>query len=509
VTADTLVTRELTPVNQAAAPRRFPTLEIAVASTAFVLFCVAVLTKATKLLEPDDSAYLASIIALTHGHITLSTAQYDALMAKLSAHGGPGIMQWIHLADGRWMSEKNPGYPFFAAPFQMLGILRAAPLFAGALASASLFAAGRRWLGNWGGTWAVVLFASSGAAISFAWRPTMPSFTDAALVATGAGALLWTFLADDASPRRRTVVGLLGFVSLEMAVFIRYTNVVMLLVAVAAVLLTFGKARIPARSLSWWLGSVVLFAGGVMLFDEAFYGGALKTGYGAGEITFALRAVVPNLRIMPSNLVKAIPALLLGLTALVWIAVRVIRSRSVVTDPLSTTKIRRDAVIGLVLAAGWLGLWGLYSAYTWTAGTGSGGGLFGGGGGGGIHVIRFYLPAIGLIALLGAWLLMQLPKWLPAAVLVAVAVAGYASFRNLTAASAVGPNASGGFPGGLPGQTRGTRLPAPGSSVKLPNGYYSAPAGLPPVRRPANRKSPAGLTPPRDVTPPGGLPRQQ
>jgi hypothetical protein len=291
-----------------------------------------------------------------------------------------------------------------------------------------------------------------------------------------------------------------------MAVFIRYTDVVMLLVAIAAVLLTFHKARIPARSLSWWLGSVVLFAGGVMLFDEAFYGGALKTGYAAGEITFALRAIVPNLKIMPANLLKAMPALLLGLAALLWMAVRVIRSRPFLEDPASTTKIRRDAVIGLVLAAGWLGLWGLYAAYTWTAGTGSAGGLFadgGGGAGGGIHVIRFYLPAIGLIALLGAWLLMQLPKWLPGAFLVVVAVGGFASFRSLTAAGAVGPNANGGFPGGLPGQPGGTRLP-PGSSVKLPKGFHSAPPASPPGR-PANGKPPAGLTPPRRVTTPGVL----
>ena len=492
------------PVDHTDTPRRFPTAEIAVAVGAFALLCIAVLTKATKLLEPDDSAYLASIIALTHGHITLSTAQYDALSEQLSAHYGTGIMQWIHLSDGRWMSEKNPGYPFFAAPFQMLGILRAAPLFAGAVASISLFVAGRRWLGNWGGTWAVVLFVSSGAAVSFAWRPTMPSFTDAALVAAGAGALLWTFLADDASPRRRTIFGFLGFVSLEGAVFIRYTDIVMLLVAVVAAPLTFKRARIPARSLSWWLGSVVLFAGGVMLFDQALYGGALKTGYGAGEITFALRAIIPNLRIMPPNLVKAIPALVLGLTALVWMAARMIRSRSSVTEPVSATKIRRDAVIGLVLAAGWLGLWGLYSAYTWTAGTGSASGPLGdGGGGGGIHSIRFYLPAIGLISLLGAWLLLQLPKWLPTAVLVVVAVAGFASFRNLTAAGAVGPNGSGGFPGGLPGQSRGTRLPAPGSGVKLPNGFDSAPAASPPGLKPSNGKPPAGLTTPR------GIPQRQ
>lgn len=499
--ADTLVAEELTPAHRDA-PRRFPTAEVAVAVGAFVLFCIAVLAKATKLLEPDDSAYLASIIALTHGHITLSTAQYDALSAQLSARDGTGIMQWIHLSNGRWMSEKNPGYPFYAALFQILGILRAAPLFAGALASTSLFVAGRRWLGNWGGTFAVVLFVSSGAAISFAWRPTMPSFTDAALVAAGAGALLWTFLADDASPRRRSFFGFLGFVSLEAAVFIRYTDLVMLLVAVVAAVLTFKKARISPRSMAWWLGSVVAFAGGVMTFDEAFYGGALKTGYGSGEITFALRAIIPNLKIMPPNLVKAMPALVLGLAALVWMAVRVVRSRSPIVDPGSRTKFRRDAIIGLVLAAGWLGLWGLYSAYTWTAQTGSAGGGLGAGGGGGIHLIRFYLPSIGLIALLGAWLLTQVPKWVPAAVLIVVAVGGFASFRSLTAAAAVGPNGIGGLPGGPPGGNGGSGPNPSGSGTKAPNGFYTPP--------PASRTGPAPTRGgPPALTPPRNLPTQR
>ena len=413
-------------------------------------------------------------------------------------------MQWIHLSDGRWMSEKNPGYPLFVAPFQMLGILRAAPQFAGAVASISLFAAGRRWLGNWGGTWAVVLFVSSGAAISFAWRLTMPSFTDAALVAAGAGALLWTFLADDASPRRRTIFGFLGFVSLEGAVFIRYTDIVMLLVAVVVALHTFKRARIPARSLSWWLGSVVLFAGGVMVFDQAFYGGALKTGYGAGEITFALRAIIPNLRIMPPNLAKAIPALRVGIGSLGldgrqndpepvfcdrtgFLATKIRtrrghwpRARCRVARPLAPLfglhMDRRDR-IGRWSVGRWRRRWRIDS-------------------------IRFDLPAIGLISLLGAWLLLQLPKWLPTAVLVVVAVAGFASFRNLTAAGAVGPNGSGGFPGGLPGQSRGTRLPAPGSGVKLPNGFDSAPAASPPGLKPSNGKPPAGLTPPRGIPKP-------
>ncbi|HZX97922.1 MAG TPA: hypothetical protein VFE92_00265 [Dermatophilaceae bacterium] len=50
----------------------------------------------------------------------------------------------------------------------------------------------------------VILFCSSGAALVFAWRATMPTFTDASLIAAGAGALLWTMLATERTVRLRT-----------------------------------------------------------------------------------------------------------------------------------------------------------------------------------------------------------------------------------------------------------------------------------------------------------------
>jgi hypothetical protein len=477
----TLLDPPLTEPAPPKARRDVPAIEIAVAVGAFILFCVAVLTKATRLLEPDDAAYLASIIALAHGHLTLTTAQYDALSTQMQTHYGMGIEQWVHLPDGRWISEKNPGYPFFAVIFYWLGILRAAPLFAGALASTSLFVAGRRWLGRWGGVWAVILFLSSGAALAFAWRPTMPSFTDASLVAAGAGALLWTFIAVDASARRRTVVGLLGFVALEAAVAVRYTDIVMLGVAAVAVVCLHRRAGIATRSLVWWFGSLAVFATVVATFDAVFYGGPFKTGYGAGEITFSTSAILPNLKLMPSHLLASMPVLVVGLAALVWMGAKVVRSRRHPADTQTATRVRRDALVGLVLAAGWLGIWGLYSAYTWTAQMGAGGPagggrlgrgvahvIGGGGGGGAIHVIRFYLPAIGLIALLGAWLLAQLPRWLPPVVLVAIAGLGLWSFESLTAVGALG-GPGGGFPGGLGGRPGGPRGRFPPGS-KLPAG---------------------------------------
>ncbi|NMM24127.1 MAG: hypothetical protein HHJ11_11620 [Phycicoccus sp.] len=72
--------------------RRFGGGEALVALVAFVALCVAVLTRATQLLEPDDYAYRASIIALTRGHLSLTNTEYQALYKELSSGGGPGLL---------------------------------------------------------------------------------------------------------------------------------------------------------------------------------------------------------------------------------------------------------------------------------------------------------------------------------------------------------------------------------------------------------------------------------
>jgi len=443
-------------------------IEIVVCLVVFAAFCVAVLTRTAQMLEPDDYAYRASIVALTHGHILLTNAQYTALNSRLAASGGQGILQWHHLASGMWVSEKNPGYPFFAVVFYLLGLLRVTPLFWGALACAGLFAGARRWLGRWAGVWAVVLYCSSGAALVFAWRATMPSFTDASLIAAGAGCLLWAMLATDAPERRRLLVGLLGFLAIDGAVFIRYTNVVELIVAAAAVVVARRAARLSWRTVAIWLGSIGLFAAGVLLFNQLVYGAATATGYSAGEITFSTSALLPNLEHMPGQLLRAMPMLLLGLAAAVWIVVRLLRSRS--GDADARSRARRDALVAATLVAGWLALWALYATYTWTAQ------MSGQGASQTVHVIRFYVPVIGLIALLGAWLLAHLPRRLPPVALAVIVVLGVLSFHSMAGqglGGGFGAGPGGGGPGGgnapglqqaPPGGGSGGSVPQPPSS---------------------------------------------
>ena len=413
---------------------RLAWVEAALAVAALAALCAAVLSVAPQAAEPDDGAYHASIVGITEGHfLTLSTAQAETLAGKLRDNPAAPPNQWVEVSNGRYISEKDPGYPFLAAPFEKLGIIRLAPLFYGALACLGLFFGARRWLGRFGGSAAVGLYCSSGAAIAFAWRDYMPTFTDASLIAAGSGALLWSVLATEAGSRRRTWVGLAGFLAIEIATFVRYTNIVILGCAVVAAIVAWRlqSARLPLSALCWWLTSVVAFGVGVAIFDDLVYGGPLTTGYPPGEVTFRASAIGTNLRIMPAHLMQAMPMLVLGLIALAWIIVRWLVLRRVGGEVGAAT--RCDLCVALALAASWFAIWGLYSAYTWTADPTEVT----------VQVVRFYLPAIGAISLLGAWLVTRIPgrTWFAGltstAVIAALFVLGVLAFHAMYAAFGV------------------------------------------------------------------------
>jgi len=378
-------------------------VEALLAAASFAALCVLVLSVPPQLgVEPDDGAYRASIVAMTDGDfLTLSIPAADTLASELGDNPAAPPNQWIELPSGRTISAKNPGYPFLAAPFQALGIIRWAPLCYAMLACLGLFAGARRWLGRFGGSAAVGLYCSSGAALLFAWRDYLPTFTDASLIAAGSGTLLWAMLATEASSRRRTWVGLAGFAALEIASFVRYTDIVILGCAVAWVTVAWRlrAANLPARTLCWWLTSVVIFGAGVATFDDLVYGGPLSTGYRyltePGQVSFGLGAIVPNLRYLPAHLIQAIPMLVPGLAALAWIIARALsRGRTG-----AAASARRDLWVALALAASWLAIWALYSAYYWTNDPTEDT----------LQTVRFYVPAIGPISLLGAWLVTRIP----------------------------------------------------------------------------------------------------
>jgi hypothetical protein len=410
-------------------------IEAALAAVAFAVLCLVVLSVPAQVAEPDDGAYHNSIVAITLGDfLTLSRPQLEAVAAKIGNR--PGVPnQWVEVADGRYISEKNPGYPYLAAPFEALGLVRWAPLFYGALACLALFVGAGRWLGRFGGAVAVGLFCSSGAAIAFAWRDYMPTFTDASLIAAGSALLLWAVLATEASARRRLWVGLAGFVALEVATLVRYTDIVILACGVGAALVAWRapRARLPGRVVAWWLASVGVFGAVVAAFDSLAYGGPLATGYqyghttSGGEVSFSPGAVLPNLQVMPAHLLEAMPTVIPALVALVWVVSALALRKG------AGAVARRDACVALALAASWFAIWGLYLAYDWTTDPTEVT----------VQVVRFYLPAIGPISLLGAWLVTRIRggSWatamISAAAIALLFALGVSSFYAMYAAFGV------------------------------------------------------------------------
>jgi hypothetical protein len=319
----------------------------------------------------------------------------------------------------------------------------------------------------------VGLFCSSGAALLFAWRDYMPTFTDASLIAAGTGVLLWAVLATDMTSRRRAWAGLAGFAALEAAVFARYSDLVVLGCAVAAVIVAWRLRMVPLAVLGWWLSSVVVFLAGVATFDDLVYGGPLASGYRPGEITFSLAAIARNVRFMPVHLIEAMPGLVLGLAALAWIIGRSWRLRR--AGRARAAPARRDLAVGLALAASWCAVWGFYAAYDWTAQPGVST----------LQGARFYVPALGAIALLGAWLVVRVPPraaLTTAAVVVVMFGLGAWGFADMRDHAFLGPPHGGGPHGPVVHVNRGARRTAAlGSVGGAPSlwGFYSgSPAQL-------------------------------
>ena len=137
---------------------------------------------------------------------------------------------------------------------------------------------------------------------------------------------------------------------------------------------------------------------------------------------------------MPRHLTTTMPAFWLALAGLVWLVARSVRLRR--TAPLDVVRpsraaAHRDLAVAAALAAAWAGNWGLYFTYYWTAQMGGRRpGRPGGGGGGAVHLVRFFVPALASIALLGAWPLARLPRWLAGAMVAAFFGLGLWSFAT-------------------------------------------------------------------------------
>jgi len=405
-------------VNRSEWVRRVP---VGIAILSFVIFCIAVLSQQPKMIEPDPFAYRASIEALADGNVTLTQAQYDQLiMTLIKTDLGGGIMQWHQRPDGQWISEKNPGYPYLVMPFKKLGALRLAPLFYGMLGCIGLWFGARRWLGAWGAAFTVSAFLSSSAAMFFAWRETMPTFTETALIAAGVGLLIWTVLAVERSDRLRVLVGSLAFAAFGLATFSRYTILLVMVIAVlfAATACFSSKWNLPRWALAIWAVVVAIPLLCIAAFNVTYFGGPLETGYFDGAVKFSISAIPINLRELPLRLIQQMPVFVIGLAAvglMAWTQWQFRTSDATANETgladdwiaNAQKSLRVDRWVCLFLVAIWFSTWGLYAMWEWQGqmieraeemGIGD------------YTYTRYFVAVLSSIALMTAWLFIRLPR---------------------------------------------------------------------------------------------------
>ena len=400
--------------------------------TAWALFCVTLMSKVPLLFEPDDYAYRASIVALKNGLITLSQAQYVQLNSSLKGNGLVGIYQWIHLPNGMWISQKNPGFPFLAEPFYAIGNLRLLPAFYSLVAIAGIFLGARKWLGPGGGFVASVCFLFTGASLTFGYRITMPTFTEACLIAAALGVLLWSCSLTP-KPTLKSWSSSIAFFLLGCAVFSRYTNFVIYLGVLIVLLAYRKKFGFGADAVYKWLSVTAFLVIGILCFNKHFYGGWFKTGYSGLHLYTSLANYPKNLSQLPPLLVEAMPLMLIAIWAGAQIAHR---TKKQLVAPIEN--VDGDKRIGILLVLSVVLPWALYLGYNWTAAKLDSSSA--------IHVIRFYVPALGPLAFLAAWKLMRLTlKW--RVLLIALLVASsFWSFQSLTKQTPPLPGQPGGPP---------------------------------------------------------------
>jgi hypothetical protein len=406
--------------------------EVLATITAWALFCVTLTSKTPILFEADDYAYRASIMALKNGLIVLSQAQYTHLNNLLKGNAVVGIYQWTHLANGNWISQKNPGFPFLAEPFYLLGNLRLIPAFYALLAVGGIFLGARRWLGSGGGLVASVCFLFTGASLTYGYRITMPTFTEACLIGCALGLIIWSALAEQGS-KAQTIGSSTAFFLLGCAVFSRYTNAVIYFGVLVVLLVWRKKFGFTIRSVANWLSITGLFLIGILEFDHHFYGGWLSTGYSGQQFSSSLANFPKNISQIPAFLVEAMPVLLIAIWAGIHIARRSKRKLASPSDTIAT-----DRMIGLILSVCIVLPWALYFGYNRTAITLDSTAA--------VHVVRFYVPALAPLALLAAWQLMKLNiKW-RVGILVLLVVTSFWSFQSLTKQTPPLPGQPGGPP---------------------------------------------------------------
>ena len=406
---------------------------------------------------PDDWAYYYAVENFSDGKLVVDDLLHFQQVYEAWQKEGL-LVQYNRIDFNKWAMEKAPGYVLFLVPFKLIEIPRAGNVLLALGVTLVTYILLKRLRDEKTACIGSLLMLFTPASLIMFNRSYVDGFAANAFLAMGGGLYIYyTLKQDSIRPARGAVLLFLAFLLAAWSVVVRYTN----LPVVAILALHFVITRMMAllrrneTRLRFEIPPVILGVGlpvALLLFyNVSVFGSAFDNGYnytlapvkfayqyiGAVDLTgkpYPLNIIAGNFRNVPWPLFIGYPLLIFGIPGLVVVfyqKIAALLKRRGLPGPWADLDIELPWGILLILAGWFIGVFGLYMMYEWTATPYLSGHPY-------IQMkefhfmefARFYLPGLLPVVVVVALVIARMPVKIWAALLVIAIIVGSVLYMN-------------------------------------------------------------------------------
>jgi hypothetical protein len=417
----------------------------------FIAAAALVLATPVQLPDPDDWANYLGVRNFSQGKLTVDGYTVYMQSKEVGSKGGV-LLQYLPVdkSNKKFALEKAPGYIFYLVPFYKAGLVRWGNILLMLGTVIVTYVLLKRLRDEKAAMIGGLLTLFTPIGLVMMNRIYMDTYASLAFLAIGAGLYLYYHLErEKLKPWRGGLLLFFGFFFIVYSVISRYTN--------APIAVVFGLHWLITRIIDWRKGRSAAFnwnliptilgiglpAAILMVYDHFVFGSAFKYSYAISPypIKFAFqyfgqvdpygKSIVSQILLnngegYARNLLIGFPLLLVGIPGFIFMVYqKLIRRRANPYSKWGSLSTEMPGDILWVLFGWFIGVFGLYWGYEWTAGIINGGGM--------VIFDRFLLPGLFPCVIVCALVLARFPYKVLApvlAVLIAFGAMFYLQWNN-------------------------------------------------------------------------------
>jgi hypothetical protein len=408
----------------------------------FIVAMALVLAAPTPKPDPDDWAYYSAAQNFSNGQFTINNEiwRQEAFEADINHNR---LYQYLPIAYDKWALEKAPGYVFYLAPFQKMGIPRYGNVLLALGTIIVTFVLLKRLRDEKTAMLGSLLMLFTPISLVMLNRTYMDSYASLAFLAIGGGLYLYYHLERaNFGPVKGGILLFIAFFLIGWSVLARYTNlpVAIILVLHLIIMRIIARRRGQIAGLKREIIPLVLGIGlpvmALLLYDYFVFGSPLTYGYSLTPfpVKFAFQYLgqvdangesIPalilryNLQGFWRNVLIGFPLLVIGVPGFIAVLYQKIAAgfkRNTSSEKRSSLRHELPWDILLVLIGWFIFVFCLYLTFEWTAALQKGGGF--------VIFDRYLLPGLFPVVIICALVINRFPNKILIPVILLVIVFG-------------------------------------------------------------------------------------